>query len=154
MYSMDEAVVLILKDMGYTGSNPTIEYIDSAYVTRRPGMYSSLVGDYTVDYNHIRVATKLPYEQVMDTLAHELRHAWQWQTGVLQNTNDYYRWKGTRFYTRKKVWKRCVYEQRPQEIDARAYARYAWVRLFKGNPLVDPYRNPAKVFFFRATYSS
>jgi hypothetical protein len=59
-----------------------------------------------------------PWEEMLATLAHELRHVWQYESRHLSPCGN--RWRG------KWISKKLPYEERPDEIDARAFeAGYA-----------------------------
>ena len=102
----------------------------------------------------IRVAASdhHPRAHVADSILHELRHVWQevnyilvetWVSGEIRdqpiirynrngdmrmswmgNGHFYYEWKGTSF-AEPATWKRKKYIERPNEIDAREWAKWA-----------------------------
>lgn len=106
------------------------------------------------DRHTVKVATGGERKEVLDTLAHELRHVWQYATGTLDATYKvrhksggwHWSWTGSMFVPGARQWSRCPYRQRPHEIDARAYALDACARLFDGKDLkVEPYRSSKQI---------
>ncbi len=80
--------------------------------------------------HRIDIATERSYESIVEIIAHELRHAWQTQTGTLVYKKHVH-WTGTRFVEASVYSRRKKYWNREHERDARAYASDAMVRLFQ-----------------------
>lgn len=78
----------------------------------------------------IRVAADVEYRELVNTLAHELRHVKQWEAGWVTD-RPIWTWLGSG-YAPAQVWTKLPYTEQPHEIDAFAYAEDAWERLFAG----------------------
>lgn len=98
----------------------------------------------------IEIASGYPRPQVINTIAHELRHLWQRTSGTHQRRERGYYWSGTQFYPRAVLWTRGSYGSEPQEIDAREYARSATLRLFGFDTRINEVAEEVVASLFRS----
>lgn len=142
MYAAE--IAAIKKSLGIEHLDIRFEwYANKRYINKRKGS----TGDHTKmnGWHRIRVATLgWSYEDVIKIIAHELRHAWQFGTGVCytewkegngrRRGGWVYTFTGTSYSVARSDYKRSAvkYRQRPEEIDAYAYQDDAWVKLFGG----------------------
>lgn len=78
--------------------------------------------------NVVQIATKAySYSFILDTIAHELRHVWQFHTGTARFEGRKIVWSGTEYFPEEKTYDkiRFPYRERPHEIDARGFAAAA-----------------------------
>lgn len=120
---------------------PKMKQVGQLVVTRTSG--GALVSA------RIEVATMHGRPQVLNTIAHELRHLWQRTSGIYQYRDIGYYWSGTQFVPRPVHWKRGTYGSEPQEIDAREYARTAVYRLFGHDTRVEEVADEVVAALFR-----
>ncbi len=72
------------------------------------------------------------YGEVVDTIFHELRHVWQWETGTIDDDAHLIVWKGTTFAPGRTWTSKGAYKFAPYEVDARKYAADAVQRYLAG----------------------
>jgi hypothetical protein len=88
------------------------------------------------------------YRNVVRTIAHELRHVWQYETKAQVDTKSgkswVRTWTGSPLSPGSKTWVKMPYRQQPHEIDAFAYMDLAWVKLFDGLPKLNNSKVPPK----------
>lgn len=116
----------------------TWEMQNSAYVRYGRGNYTGLCSRFADSYT-LKIALQNPRNSVIDTIAHELAHVWQYVNKVLYVEYDYRRgrlqyWKGTEFAPARPPAKSWKYENSPEEVDARQRAREACRVLFGIEP--------------------
>lgn len=97
--------------------------------TRFMGLCSAGVG-----WAEIKIATGWPRSEVIKTIAHELRHAWQKHTRIYRHKAKdggwLNLWTGTKYYPSREKWFSMKYWDKPAEVDARSYEEEAYARLF------------------------
>lgn len=80
------------------------------------------------DVHHLKIANYGSYIFTVETLAHELRHVWQFARGIAKwEEQTYVVWAGTEYAPEPKRYNGITsdYKNRPHEIDARAFAEKA-----------------------------
>lgn len=131
----EREIALIKHDLGIEDLPVVVRLRDVAWVTtnpRDPEAYGIHFYDRAFNKHWISIAIRHPYAVVLDTIAHEFRHAKQFHQGWVRLAGDTYTWTGTLYvpsfdsYTARNR----KYKNRPHEIDARAYAAEAVKRLF------------------------
>lgn len=129
-----EEIAAICADLGLDPTLVSWEWLAKPYLKKSRrwttwGTCTSLGGQ----RSRCRIATRREYREIIVTIAHELRHSWQYANGVLAHQGGKTVWSGTQ-YAGPKTYRAMRYWNRPQEIDARRYADDAWERLFQGQP--------------------
>src|SRR5262249_25161755 len=137
----DAEIALLVADLGLSPQlniDWSFEHKEYLYKDRGEPVWGQAHGILLGKHWRIRVATDMPYSEVVDTIAHELRQVKQWEEGWI---TDYpmWVWSGSPFAPALSWKKRLAYGKQPHEKDARAYAADAWKRLFEGK------KNPDKV---------
>lgn len=158
MYEAEIAV--IKKDLNIEHLDIRFTWLPSRkYVSKARGS----TGDHTKmnGWHRIRVATLgWSYEDVVKIILHELRHAWQFGTGICDTEwkqgkrggrgKMVYSWKGTSYCVARPEYLRSAvkYRSRPEEIDAYGYQDDAWQKLFGGQrkAVQTPQRAVAQAF--------
>lgn len=104
--------------------------IDEVKVSWRATLRKNVAGSAYRDTRTIRILKGMSRLETMKTLAHELRHIWQYQTGIFPSTNV---WNGVT-YDRNDIKRGNIpdnYYEQPWENDAKAYAEEAVKRFVK-----------------------
>ena len=134
---LEAEIQLIKRDLGIEDLDIRIEWVDTRWLSGRDSRNQRFTGSHQRigNYHRVRLATQQSYRELVKTLAHELRHAWQFREGgpAVWTEMGKVLWKGTEF-ARPRVYRseKVPYRQRPTEIDAYAYQDNAWARLFGG----------------------
>ena len=133
-----EEIALILQDLGLPADHPVGAFFkDKPWLKRsRTGATWGEHSGYNRQAGLMRAATQRSYREVLETIAHELRHEWQKFNGVLEwdglrGKKGGWHWKGTDHAPAKSYSASYKYINRPHEVDARAYAADVMERLFK-----------------------
>ena len=104
--------------------------IDEVKVSWRATLRKNVAGSAYRYTRTIRILKGMSRLETMKTLAHELRHIWQYQTGIYPSGNV---WDGVT-YDRNDIKRGNIpakYYEQPWEIDANAYAEEAMKRFVK-----------------------
>ena len=104
--------------------------IDEVKVSWRATLRKNVAGSAYRYTRTIRILKGMSRLETMKTLAHELRHIWQYQTGIFPSGNV---WDGVT-YDRNDIMRGNIpdnYYEQPWENDAKAYAEEAVKRFVK-----------------------
>ena len=104
--------------------------IDEVKVSWRSVLRKNVAGSAYRYTRTIRILKSMSRLETMKTLAHELRHIWQYQTGIYPSGNV---WDGVT-YDRNDIMRGNIpdnYYEQPWENDAEAYAEEAVKRFVK-----------------------
>jgi hypothetical protein len=125
---------IIAQDLGLDLDKVSFSWIDRPDLNGKGNVgYATWDG---LGKSEVRIATRRQYYQVLITLAHELRHCWQYQTRTLSFEGGVTYWRGSYYSREPETYKRLVYRRRPQELDANAYANEKVPVLFPDVPIV------------------
>jgi hypothetical protein len=103
-------------------------------------MRANVLGEHPGEDPLIILAGKYDGLELFKTLAHELRHHWQFTSGTcIFLARGNYRWRGEQFpgISNQGSYMATAYEKRPWEIDATQYEGYAASTLYRVEPLEE-----------------
>lgn len=139
----------VMNALGLKESEVTIKF-----VKRLPSL---TVGIAYLEQSTVKILLGRERNDTLFTIAHELRHIWQFKTNTMTIKYDYinkrkysraygeyittmriqrtYIWTGTEYHPKPVTTKRMSYDNKPQEVDANGFATYSRSK-FLNNKLV------------------
>lgn len=124
-----EFIDVVMQDLGLT-NNVELDWYFGRFTTMGgDALLYDKISDLYPRYGVVRVSTLYSHEYTINTIMHELRHIWQYYTGILQDVTIPYNkykvlWNGI-LYDPIRLGKKTdleSYINQPWEIDARIYA--------------------------------
>lgn len=141
-----EEIIAIKADLGISDLPITWRWVQKPHIKKNRSFTRWGEHQYAGPGQHtIVIATQRARGEVLQTIAHELRHAWQTSQNVLVYSDKRVVWTGTQYSGAAFYSKRKKYSDRPHEIDARAFEKDAWLRLFAGAVTNRRIETPASV---------
>jgi hypothetical protein len=151
----DEVTRKLRADLGLEDTPIVMIWVRKPYVERTKSFVTYGIASDERGTKVIRVATERTPEEVCNTIAHELRHIWQYKNKVYYQMREgnqvWCYWMGSEFYRVKTRFSpRLAYHLRPHELDCRAYEKHAWENVLGKLAPEKPKRVDLKAAFLNA----